>query len=209
MIGPAWLFSSSFRRARTGADRYSGFRAVAVGSHHSSTPSMLIALATKTSGPNQGTGAYPSPRIIQAITGGRAAARAKPSAILGRAGRAAARHRLTQPRAIRTKQRNPRRARIASAFRGRHRPSYRRSSNANRSRPPPWQIPRLENRHWRPGAENRYDPPVPSVSNPLVRIGAQNAVFSAAYREVRALADMRGWGGRIRTSGWRNQNPTT
>ena len=30
----AWLFASSFRRARTGADRYSGFRAVAVGSHH-------------------------------------------------------------------------------------------------------------------------------------------------------------------------------
>src|ERR1700727_56544 len=30
----AWLFASSFARARTGADRYSGFRAVAVGSHH-------------------------------------------------------------------------------------------------------------------------------------------------------------------------------
>jgi hypothetical protein len=31
---PAWLFASSFRRARTGADRYSGFQAFAVGSHH-------------------------------------------------------------------------------------------------------------------------------------------------------------------------------
>src|SRR5277367_2548311 len=30
----AWLFASSFRRAHTGADRYSGFRAVAVGSRH-------------------------------------------------------------------------------------------------------------------------------------------------------------------------------
>jgi hypothetical protein len=167
---------------------------------------MLIALAAKTSGPHQGTGAYVSPRIIQSIAEGRAAARAKPSAILGRAGRAAARHRLTQPRAIRTKQRNPRRARIASAFRGRHRPSYRRSSNANRSRPPPRQIPRLENRHWRPGTENRHDPPGSTVSHLLVRRGAQNAGFSAAYREVRRLADMRGWGGRIRTSGWRNQN---
>src|SRR5271157_4777192 len=30
----AWLFAPSFPRARTGADRYSGFQAFAVGSHH-------------------------------------------------------------------------------------------------------------------------------------------------------------------------------
>ena len=30
----AWLFASSFARARTGADRYSGFQAFSVGSHH-------------------------------------------------------------------------------------------------------------------------------------------------------------------------------
>src|SRR5208337_3175049 len=30
----AWLFAPSFARARTGADRYSGFQAFSVGSHH-------------------------------------------------------------------------------------------------------------------------------------------------------------------------------
>src|ERR1700684_3873507 len=30
----AWLFASSFARARIGADRYSGFQAFSVGSHH-------------------------------------------------------------------------------------------------------------------------------------------------------------------------------
>ena len=34
MIKSAWLFTSSFARTPTGADRYSGFQAFSVGSHH-------------------------------------------------------------------------------------------------------------------------------------------------------------------------------
>jgi hypothetical protein len=33
MDSSAWLFASSFARARIGADRYSGFKAFFVGSH--------------------------------------------------------------------------------------------------------------------------------------------------------------------------------
>jgi hypothetical protein len=89
-----------------------------------------------------------------------------------------------------------------------NRPHASRSQGgANRSRAPAVKFRRLENRHWRPGAQNRRDPPGSvGLQFPRPQRPAECGALRRIWRSL-PIPTMRGWGGRIRTSGWRNQNP--
>jgi hypothetical protein len=65
---------------------------------------------------------------------------------------------------------------------------------------------RLENRHWRPGAQNRLDRPGSvGLQSPRPQTPAEYGALRHMRRSPQ-IQRMRGWGGRIRPSVWRNQN---
>ena len=165
--------------------------------------------------------AYLSPRVIQAIAEGRAPADLTVTRLarnlllcLDRAGRAA-RPRLIRPPSGPSKATKPlsRKRRCAARHlrRGRHRPNATVSKKKQtRSRPRRLgNSGRLENLALETGrTKTAATDPILSVSNLRARKGLRNTGPDDGYiRGSLRIPGMCGWGGRIRTSGWRNQNP--